>query len=96
MSSGDFWCMEHLTWNCTCSLPPAALTTSGGAMARPRSEEREGFRLIEYAATVLQLGEGGYVTRDDDVVTVRNRDGKPVVQMEYETWKRIGGKEIAQ
>jgi hypothetical protein len=88
--SGDFWCKEHSTWNCMCYLPPGSITTSGGSMARKRDEVVTYFQ----SENVLQLGEGNYVMREDNVVTIRSEDGKAIVSMEYGTWRKLGGKEL--
>lgn len=93
-----------------CYLPPGSIMTSGGGMPRKasaRSEEvsyfqdHDGsleFRSVELpllrTESALSLGEDNYVTREDDVVTVRRDGGKPIVQMGYDTWKRLGGKDL--
>ena len=35
-------------------------------------------------------GEGGYVTLEAGVVSVRRHDGKVVLEMTEETWTRLG------
>lgn len=81
-----------------CYLPPGSITTSGGGMPRGRGEETTYFQDhdggFSRAESVLHLGEDNYVTREDDVVTVRRDGGKPIVQMGYDTWKRLGGKDL--